>query len=183
MAAVQPSAIGVLNQRKNLTKRDTYVQNVYNYKRQGGLVHITSRKNSSKEEHFGTPRDVPRDLLAPWLLLLLRNWSTHGYQLMQMLTISGLTAFDPATVYRALRRLEEEGLVMSDWETGDTGPAKRVYSLTEAGEKFLQTWTSTLRQYQSLLDRFFELYEEAKQTSHPGKAKKPSVSSTAAKGS
>lgn len=120
-------------------------------------------------EGFKAPRDVPRDFLTPWLLLLLRNWNMHGYQLMQMMTISGLATFDPATVYRALRRLEEEGLITSDWKTGDSGPAKRVYSITEAGENFLQTCTSVLKQYQGILDRFFELYTETKRTPTPTK--------------
>ena len=144
---------------------------------------MSNRNDGDKETGgFGTPRDVPKDFLTPWLLLLLHNWNMHGYQLMQMMTISGLAAFDPATVYRALRRLEEEGLIISCWETGDTGPAKRVYSITEAGEKFLQTWTSALKQYQGVLNRFFELYTEAKRTPHPDKPKKPSGLSTVDEG-
>ena len=139
---------------------------------------MTKRKDDGKEpEVFGAPRDVPRDFLTPWLLLFLRNWNMHGYQLMQTMTISGLAAFDPATVYRALRRLEEEGLITSDWQTGDSGPAKRVYSITETGEKFLQTCTSVLKQYQGILDRFFDLYSETKVPSPPTKSKHSSSSS------
>ena len=139
---------------------------------------MTKRKDGGKEtEIFGAPRDVPRDFLTPWLLLFLRNWNMHGYQLMQMMTISGLAAFDPATVYRALRRLEEEGLITSDWQTGDSGPAKRVYSITETGENFLQTCTSALKQYQGILDRFFALYTEAKSPPPPTKSKEFSRSS------
>jgi poly-beta-hydroxybutyrate-responsive repressor len=84
----------------------------------------------------------------------------HGYQILQTLTIMGLAAFDPSTVYRTLRRLEKDGLIMSDWDTGDSGPAKRVYSLTEDGEDFLKTWASALQQYQSILSKFFEVYAE-----------------------
>jgi len=106
----------------------------------------------------GAPPEFPRDFLTPWVLLVLRNWSMHGYQLMQTLTMFGLVSFEPTTVYRTLRRLQKSGLIMSAWETGDSGPAKRVYSLTEAGEEFLRTWASALRQYQGLLDRFTEVY-------------------------
>jgi PadR family transcriptional regulator PadR len=104
----------------------------------------------------------PHDFLTPWLLLLIRNWSMHGYQLMQTMALFGLAACDPATVYRTLRRLEKDGLINSDWEPGDAGPAKRVYSLTEAGDEFLQSWASALRQHQDILDRFFNLYAGAK---------------------
>ena len=102
---------------------------------------------------------MPKNFLSSWLLLLLRNWSAHGYQLMQTLTIAGLGAIDPATVYRTLRQLEKEGLVSSSWDPKDTGAPRRVYTLTEAGEAYLQIWARQLEQYQTVLDRFFELYK------------------------
>ncbi|MBV9280901.1 MAG: helix-turn-helix transcriptional regulator [Chloroflexi bacterium] len=101
---------------------------------------------------------MPKNFLASWLLLLLRNWSAHGYQLMQTLTIAGLGAIDPATVYRTLRQLEREGLVSSAWDVKEAGASRRVYSLTDAGEEYLQVWARQLQQYQTVLDRFFELY-------------------------
>jgi poly-beta-hydroxybutyrate-responsive repressor len=102
---------------------------------------------------------MPKNFLSSWLLLLLRNWSAHGYQLMQTLTIAGLGAIDPATVYRTLRQLEKEGLVSSSWDPKDTGAPRRVYTLTEAGEAYLQIWARQLEHYQTVLDRFFELYK------------------------
>ena len=125
------------------------------------LVNMT--KSSMDSEHLspsGNSSGMPNDFLTPWLLLLLRNWNMHGYQLLQTLSVWGLAAFDPSTVYRTLRRLEKDGLIMSAWETGDSGPAKRVYSLTKGGEGFLKTWASTLEQYQGMLDKFFEFYTE-----------------------
>ena len=123
---------------------------------------MTDREAEGKaERQRPAPSAFPHDFLTPWLLLLIRNWSMHGYQLMQTMAVFGLAACDPATVYRTLRRLEKEGLINSDWESGDAGPAKRVYSLTEAGEDFLRTWASTLRQHQDILSRFFDLYADA----------------------
>lgn len=118
------------------------------------------------EDKGGTQRPAPgafpHDFLTPWLLLLIRNWSMHGYQLMHTMAVFGLAACDPATVYRTLRRLEKDGLINSDWEPGDAGPAKRVYCLTEAGEEFLRSWASALKEYQGIVDRFFDLYADAK---------------------
>jgi poly-beta-hydroxybutyrate-responsive repressor len=91
------------------------------------------------------------------------------------MTISGLAAFDPTTVYRTLRRLEDEGLIISGWEMSESGPAKRVYSITKAGEKLLQTWASALKQYQDVLDRFFKLYTETMQSFNVDNPKKPSA--------
>jgi len=127
---------------------------------------VTARMSDGKaEKQRPPPSAFPHDFLTPWLLLLIRNWSMHGYQLMQTMAVFGLAACDPATVYRTLRRLEKEGLINSDWEPGDAGPAKRVYSLTQTGEEFLQTWASALRQHQDILSRFFDLYADAQRKS------------------
>lgn len=101
---------------------------------------------------------LPKNFLASWLLLLLRNWSTHGYQLIQTLTVMGLGVVDAATVYRTLRQLEAEGYISSTWDPQAAGAARRMYSLTEAGEQYLQVWAKQLEQHQTVLNRFFELY-------------------------
>jgi PadR family transcriptional regulator PadR len=101
---------------------------------------------------------LPKNFLASWLLLLLRNWSAHGYQLMQTMTAMGLGLFDPATVYRTLRQLEREGYISSAWDPGDSGPARRMYTLTSAGEEYLKVWARQLERYQSVLNRFFDVY-------------------------
>jgi poly-beta-hydroxybutyrate-responsive repressor len=101
---------------------------------------------------------MPKNFLASWLLLLLRNWNAHGYQLIQTLTAMGLGFVDPATVYRTLRQLEREGYIHSAWDPGESGPARRMYSLTDAGLAYLDVWARQLEQYQSVLTRFFDVY-------------------------
>lgn len=101
---------------------------------------------------------MPKNFLASWLLLLMRNGNTHGYQLVQTLTVMGLGLVDPATVYRTLRQLEEEGMITSTWMPREAGPARRIYTLSDAGEEYLSVWARQLEHYQSVLDRFFELY-------------------------
>lgn len=103
---------------------------------------------------------LPKNFLASWLLLLLRNWSAHGYQLMQTMTAMGLGLVDPATVYRTLRQLEREGLISSVWDSASSGPARRTYTLTDAGEEYLRVWAGQLEQYQHILNRFFDVYSQ-----------------------
>jgi PadR family transcriptional regulator PadR len=101
----------------------------------------------------------PRNWLQPFLLLSLQQWQSHGYELMQRLAVFGFEAMDPGSVYRTLRQLERDGLVSSSWDTDSSqGPARRVYSLTDSGEAYLETWASALRGYQSMLDSFFQSY-------------------------
>jgi PadR family transcriptional regulator, regulatory protein PadR len=108
---------------------------------------------------FGWPGKAPKNFLIPCLLLLLRQWNAHGYQLLQQLMAFGFAALDPATVYRTLRQLEKDGLVSSVWDTGHEGPARRVYSITDTGVAFLQAWAASLEQYRQTLDAFFDLYQ------------------------
>lgn len=104
------------------------------------------------------PLGLPRNLLVPYVLMYLKNVSAHGYQILQTLTMLGFAAVDPATVYRTLRQMEKEGLVDSSWQTGEAGPARRAYTITDNGEQLLTQWADALGAYQRFLDRFFELY-------------------------
>ena len=99
-------------------------------------------------------------LLSSTLLAFLRNWNAYGYQLVQELTKAGLPAFDSATVYRTLRQLERAGLVSSFWDTSSSGPARRMYTLTKAGEGVLSLWVDVLSHYQSVLQRALRSYEK-----------------------
>lgn len=82
---------------------------------------------------------------------MLRGWNAYGYQLAQRLRACGLPVFDQGTVYRTLRQLEKNGLVSSFWDTSDSGPARRMYTLTAPGEAFLAGWLDALDRYQSFL--------------------------------
>ena len=48
----------------------------------------------------------------------------------------------------------------SEWETGSSGPARRVYSITEAGERMLLGWTDVVSGYQKMITGFFDLYSQ-----------------------
>lgn len=97
------------------------------------------------------------DLLTTSLLAMLRGWNGYGYQLAQRLKECGLPMFDQGTVYRTLRKLEETGLVSSFWDTSASGPARRMYSLTQAGELFLTGWLEALERYQQFLHTLWGL--------------------------
>jgi poly-beta-hydroxybutyrate-responsive repressor len=100
----------------------------------------------------------PRTWLTPYLLMLLRTWNAYGYELVRQLALFGFGAIDPPTVYRALRELERGGYVTSTWDTTATsGPARRVYTITDAGVAALGAWADALEGYRQMLDRFFQL--------------------------
>ncbi len=100
----------------------------------------------------------PTNWLEPVILVMLREWNSYGYELMERMTAFGLEATNPGTLYRTLRRMEENGTVTSTWETSRGGPARRMYSVTDAGEAYLAFWAQALEQYQRSMDAFFRVY-------------------------
>lgn len=101
----------------------------------------------------------PRNWLVPVILLSLRERSSYGYKLMKQAAAFGFVAMNPGTLYRTLRHMERDGLCESEWDTtSGGGPARRVYSITDAGDAYLGFWAKSLEQYQRNMDAFLRLY-------------------------
>jgi poly-beta-hydroxybutyrate-responsive repressor len=111
-----------------------------------------------KEERKRGVEVRPRNWLVPVILVTLREWNSYGYELMERLTAFGFETMNPGTLYRTLRQMEKDGVVKSKWETSKGGPARRVYSITDAGEAYLDFWARSLEQYRRNMDTFFRLY-------------------------
>ena len=105
----------------------------------------------------------PRDILIPYVLLAVSLQRAHGYLIEEYLRGVGFFGLEMSTLYRTLRQLEKDGLLRSTWEPGPTGPARRVYSLTDVGHAWLDQWADTLDAYRRMLDQFFGLYGQHKE--------------------
>lgn len=114
-----------------------------------------NNKDSNKES---TNLGTPKNFLVPMMLLHLRDWNAHGYELMKKLSQFGIDSIDKGNFYRILRQLEKDEMVTSEWDTTSGGPAKRIYSITDSGEQYLELWAGSLGHYQKMLDQFFNLY-------------------------
>ena len=84
------------------------------------------------------------------ILKLLKEKPMHGYEVMKELEqhTHGCYKPSPGTVYPTLQWLEDEGLVRSEEVEG-----KKVYSITDAGRKFLEENKSTV---EDIFDRVDE---------------------------
>lgn len=99
-----------------------------------GAAPVSSPANRQSPEQFRSP-----GLVRPAILLLLRDHESHGYELIGRLAQLGVEA--PATtgaLYRSLRTMADEGLLTSYWSKPERGPARRVYAVTEQGERHLE---------------------------------------------
>ena len=120
----------------------------------------TGRADSThgKAEAGLPPRGTPKNYLMAWLLVMLKDLNLHGYEIMKALKENFAVVSDPGTVYRALRQLERDGYITSWWDPKEQGPARRIYTLTDAGSGALKMWSAALEQYRTNLDAFFSLY-------------------------
>lgn len=73
------------------------------------------------------------------VMQLLRSEPTNGYDLtLRIQAISrDVLQVNAGSLYPALYRLEERGLIRAEWEETPNGRRAKVYSLTPAGRKQL----------------------------------------------
>ncbi len=100
---------------------------------------------------------VPRGLLKPVILRLLRGRPMHGFEIMQEVTArtGGMWRPGPGAVYPALLALEEEGYVT----VGEEGKrAKKPYTITDKGREavadlgdVMEDWETSMDTLESLL--------------------------------
>jgi len=128
-----------------------------------------NKKATSPQAKFFHGLRIPRGILIPPLfipciLLLLKEEPSHGYPILEKLADIGVVdvEMDPSPIYKVLRLLEEEGLAVSEYESGNKGPARRVYRLTDKGNEALSVMASRLDRSIDIIRRFQDKYKELK---------------------
>jgi PadR family transcriptional regulator len=88
------------------------------------------------------------------LLSVLSRGPGHGYEVITRLRDRSDGAFElpEGTVYPALHRLEEAGLLASDWEVV-SGRRRRIYRLTLAGAAALAAESRQWREFSGSMTR------------------------------
>lgn len=117
-----------------------------------------SRSGSKKKERY----------IQPSILLALRQKPSYGYELIQQIPQFGFIKGQapPGMIYRHLRDLEDNGLVLSEWETEGSGPAKRVYQITAEGLAVLEFWIGYMKDQTERLQNFIEMYQDVSSKKH-----------------
>ena len=113
-----------------------------------------------------TPRSSVRDvgtqkqIRTAWLLLLLDDHASYGYELRRQLAWHRLS-IDSAGVYRLLRQLERDGWVESRWMRPVGGPRRRLYRLTAEGRRNLDEIAGVVDELRDSHERFLRVYHRA----------------------
>jgi DNA-binding PadR family transcriptional regulator len=87
------------------------------------------------------------------LLAVLAEGPAHGYAIIEALRQRSSGAFDlpEGTIYPALHRLEDQGLLASQW-SHDAPRPRRVYQLTPKGDRVLASRREEWRQFAQAVD-------------------------------
>lgn len=93
------------------------------------------------------------DLLV--LKILSRRPKLHGYAIMTAIKdwSDDVLRAEEGSLYPALHRMEEAGWVRAQWITKDTGRRARIYELTTAGRKQLESEESRWEAVTSAVNR------------------------------
>jgi PadR family transcriptional regulator PadR len=94
----------------------------------------------------------------------------YGYTLRKALADDGM-AIDEGTLYPLLRRLETQGLLISEWREQDKRN-KRFYRLSADGAQILKQLLREWRSINSSLDRILSSGEEIRETEQVFSARK-----------
>ncbi len=130
-----------------------------NYYKHEHFDHPRGRHSSGRRAHQRQPFGYG---LQAYLLVLLKEQASYGYQLRDSLQIFGFEPeqFDISTIYRNLRSMEKNDLVVSDWSDSSTGPQKRIYTITHDGEIALTEMMEHLKKRQTRLAALLAKYED-----------------------
>ncbi len=106
--------------------------------------------------------DLLRGHLDLMVLSVLERGEAHGYEIVQRLgtLAAGALQLKEGTLYPALYRLEEAGMIKARWESGANerrGPRRRIYRLTSKGSSELARQRDTWRDFVSVVGRIVEL--------------------------
>lgn len=105
-------------------------------------------------------KQLKRGRHAPaFVLLFLAEEPAYGLEICGRINAAiPENRIDTAAVYRALKELESEGMVESNWKTSDPGPAKKYYTITDLGLHKLAEFNEEIRKRIRNLTRFTEAY-------------------------
>src|SRR5918996_2213705 len=89
--------------------------------------------------------DLPQGTLDLLILKVVALGPIHGYAIAQRLeqVSRGVVRVPEGSLYPALHRLENRGLLAADWKKTETGRDAKFYRLTRKGHKQLEAETAS----------------------------------------
>jgi transcriptional regulator len=105
--------------------------------------------------------DLPQGTLDLLILKIAALGPVHGYAIAQRLqqVTRDVVQVPQGSLYPALHRLENRGLLSADWKETDTGREAKYYQLTRKGRTQLETETADWRRLTEAVGLVLKLSE------------------------
>src|SRR6188472_4718416 len=102
---------------------------------------ILRRSRARRADADDVRSDLPQGTLDLLILKVLAPEPLHGYAIAQHLqqVSRDVVQVQQGTLYPALHRLENRGLLAADWKASDTGREAKFYRLTRKGRAHLES--------------------------------------------
>lgn len=84
---------------------------------------------------------IARAALPIAILAALRPQAAHGYALIELLSTCGFPDLKGGTLYPILARLEQQNFVQSAWDHSESGPGRKMFTITDQGNLLLHSAT------------------------------------------
>jgi len=105
--------------------------------------------------------DLPQGTLDLLILKVVALGPVHGYAIAQRLqqVSRDVVQVPQGSLYPALHRLENRGLLAADWKDTDTGREAKFYKLTRKGRSALEAETASWRRLSDAIAVILRLSE------------------------
>lgn len=97
-----------------------------------------------------------RGALEYCVLGLLARGEAYGFELVQQLGQTPVLLTSEGTIYPLLSRLHREGLVETEWRESPSGPPRKYYRVTPAGEVALEAFREQWRAFRDAVDSILQ---------------------------
>jgi PadR family transcriptional regulator PadR len=105
--------------------------------------------------------DLPQGTLDLLILKIVGLGAVHGYAIAQRLqqVSRDVVQVPQGSLYPALHRLENRGLLAADWKETETGREAKYYRLTKKGRTQLETETASWKRLADAVGLILRLTE------------------------
>jgi PadR family transcriptional regulator, regulatory protein PadR len=96
------------------------------------------------------------------ILRVVYEKPSYGYKIVELIEdlTGGRHQLKLGTVYTLLRRMEKNGLVISEWKKNEKTPDKRIYRVTQKGEKLLKNWLEAIIERKKMMNKMVKFYQK-----------------------
>ena len=99
-------------------------------------------------------KDLPvRGLLHIMIIDLLCEGDMYGAEIYYKIKEKYCIEAPKAIIYSLLRRMERAGYLKSTWDVEGGGPARRIYSITQAGENYYEKSLIGLEKLKEIIEK------------------------------